>query len=503
MTRHHGPRTGRPPARASRGMISSAHDLASTTGLQVLREGGSAVDAAIAAGAVLCVTSPHANGLGGDACWLVCTPGNGEVNGLVATGPAAQRATRAYYGGRGAEGAIPARGAAAALTVPGVVDGWREAHERFGVLRWDRLFDDAIHHAAAGVPVSRSLADATVRSLRIFSRHHCAARFFTPGGRRIREGERLVQEELAASLERIAHMGPRTFYEGELAERICAALEPEGSPLRPADFRNFRAEWVRPLSVTYRGYTAWELPPASRGLAVLQLLGLVEDFDLSGWGDGTAAYIHHVTEAARLAMADTDAWISDPVFVDIPVDEFLSDSYLNGRKTRIRAKRAMSEGDVRPGLPFGEEARRGDAAGHGEVGERGAPASGQSPGGDRPRGDGGGRSDGEGPGGEGSTAGPGGGPAPSGDTCSLVVVDRDGLTVAVVQSIHDDFGCGEVAGGTGILLGNQGATFSLDGGRANRLEPGKRPAHALVPGLLTRKKKPRIAFGTMGGRGQP
>ena len=221
MSHPDGPRTGRPPTCAPRGVVATPHTLASSAGLDALQRGGSAVDAAIAANAVLCVVYPHMAGLGGDGFWLIAGPGTDGVQALNASGPSARAATRDVYREHGSE--IPMRGPRAALTVPGAVDGWRAAHERFGKLEWPDLFDSAIHYAREGMPVSRSLADWLVTDLPILREYPDTARIFLPEGEPQREGGRIVQKDLARSLEEVAAGGARAFYEGYIAQRICAS----------------------------------------------------------------------------------------------------------------------------------------------------------------------------------------------------------------------------------------------------------------------------------------
>lgn len=453
MRNPNGPVTGRPPVRAERGMISTSHYLASGTGLAVLRRGGSAVDAAIAANAVLCVAYPHMAGLGGDAFFLVHAPG-GPVEALNASGPAAQLATRDYYRERGHTDGIPNRGAVAALTVPGAVDGWRAAHERHGRLDWADLFGDAIHYARSGVPVSRSMDEWLAQDTPVLGEYAAAKSQFLPGGRTPREGERLRNEGLARAFELIAERGARAaFYEGELAERMCASVADDGSPLRPDDFARFSAEWVEPISTSYRGYQAYEFPPNTQGFAALQVLNILDGYDVAAFGDGTADYYHHAAEAVKLAFADRDAWLTDPDAIEIPVDRLIDPAYAADRRTLIDPERAMTMGEVAPGIDPGRPVQR-----------RGA----------------------------------------SGDTCYLCAVDDDGLAVSLIQSIYHDFGSAIVAGDTGIILQNRGSFFSLDDTDANRLEPGKRTFHTLIPGMLMRPDgSPDLIYGTMGGEGQP
>lgn len=448
MTHPNGPRTGRPPTYASRGLVAAPHTLAAEAGVAALRRGGSAVDAAIVANAVLCVVYPHMAGLGGDGFWLIAGGGADGVEALAASGPAARLATIERYREHGDE--IPMRGPLAALTVPGAVDGWREAHERHGRLPWAELFDDAIHYAREGIPVSRSLADWLAADRTILAEYPSTARVYLPAGEPSREGERLVQADLARSFELLAGEGARAFYEGETARRICAALEPEGSPLRPEDFASYRAEWVDPIRTTYRGYEAVQLPPSTQGFAALQILNLLEGFDVRSWGEGTVEYYHHLVEAVKVAFADRDEWLTDPNFVEIPLDRLLSKEYAAERRELIRADRALDE--VEPGIRFGSDAHRR---------------------------------------------------TPGGDTVYFCVVDADGLAVSKIQSPYHDFGSAFVAGDTGILMQNRGSFFSLDERHPNRLEPGKRTFHTIIPAMLLEDGRPVLAYGTMGGEGQP
>ncbi|MEX2573010.1 MAG: gamma-glutamyltransferase [Balneolaceae bacterium] len=446
-----GPLTGRPSVRAKRGMIATPHYLASTTGIRILRQGGSAVDAAIAANAVLCVAYPHMAGLGGDGFWLIHDPEKG-LQALNASGPAARNATIDYYRERDHTEEIPSRGPMAALTVPGAVDGWRKAHERLGRLTWKDLFEDAVHYAREGVAVSRSVADKISEDIPVFRKHSSSARLFMPGGQVLKEGDSLVQPNLAKSLDMIARDGARNgFYEGAAAEKICKALNPTGSPLRPEDFDAYEADWVEPLTTTYRGYSAAEFPPNTQGFTVLQILNMIEDYDVPAWGDGTVEYYHHLAEAVKLAFADRDAWLADPDFADIPIQKLISKEYARERRSNIDPASSMEMGKIEPGISM--------------------ETTQQSPGG--------------------------------GDTCYFSIVDERGLTVSVIQSIFHEFGSAEIGGDTGILLQNRGAGFNLDADHPNSLEPGKRPFHTLIPAMLMKDDKPYLSYGTMGGEGQP
>jgi oxamate amidohydrolase len=466
MSNSVGPWTGRPATRAPLAMISTSHYLATASGLRMLQNGGSAVDALIAANAVLCVAYPHMAGLGGDGFWLIHDPRDKKVRALDASGPAAAKATRNFYTEQVDGDEIPARGGLAALTVPGAVDGRREAHDAYGRLSWRELFDDAIRYAAQGLAVSRSLADWLAQDVPVLEKDEDAAAIFLSNGEARREGERFVQESLARSLDTVARDGARAgFYEGSLAEEFCGALEHKGSPLRPQDLAEYRAEWVEPIETTYRDHRVLEFPPATQGFAALQILNLIEDWDIVGFGDATADYFHHMAEAVKVSFADRDAWLTDPRFVDIPLDKLISKDYAKERRDLISADKALEMDDVKPGIEWDTDKRR-DEVGSGAG--RGA----------RRR-------------------------SPDGDTVYFCAVDADGLVVSAIQSVYHDFGAGIVAGETGIIPQNRGSFFSLDTDHPNRLEPGKRTFHTIIPAMLLDGDEPRMAFGSMGGEGQP
>jgi gamma-glutamyltranspeptidase len=453
MSHPNGPRTGRPPTHAPRGVVATPHYLASTAGLRMLQRGGSAVDAAIAANAVLCVVYPHMAGLGGDGFWLIAEPGTGQVHGLNASGPAARAATLDYYRPRSQDNEIATRGPFSILTVPGAIDGWRLAHERFGRLAWDELFDDAIVYARDGMAVSRSLADWLVQDEPILARYRSTAAIFLPGMRVPREGQRLTQVDLANSLQQIAKAGARAaFYDGPIADRICAGLESQGSPLRADDFAAFQAEWVEPITASYRGYEVYELPPNTQGFTALQILKMIEGFDVAAWGDGTADYYHHMAEAVKIAFADREEWLTDPRFVDIPVQRFISQAYADLRRRLIDSEHALNIAEVPAGIAYAQPHER------------------------RP---------------------------PDGDTCYFCTADQNGMVASLIQSIYHDFGSAVIGGNTGIILQNRGAFFALDEKHPNHLQPGKRTFHTLIPALLMRDGQPYLAFGSMGGEGQP
>lgn len=453
MSHSDGPRTGRPPVIAARGMVATPHYLASASGLDALRRGGSAVDAAIAANATLCVAYPHMAGLGGDGFWLIAGGPAEGVQALDASGPAAQKASRDYYRQQGIADRMPARGPLAALTTPGAVDGWRIAHERFGKLPWDSLFADAITYAEKGVAITRSLADWLAQDAEILAQDAGMAATFLSGGRPEREGALLVQAQLAETFRALATEGARAgFYEGDVARRICAGIAPGGSPLTPDDFASYRARWVDPISGRYRGHDIFQMPPSTQGFSALQILHLLDGFDVRSWGEGSADYYHHIVEAVKLAFADRDEWLTDPEAVDIPLDHLLSAAYADERRRLISSDRALAPDELEPGLRFGQRRDR---------------------------------------------------PAAEGDTIYLCTADSDGLVVSMIQSIYHDFGAAVMGGDTGVILQNRGSFFSLDGAHPNCLEPGKRTFHTIIPAMMLKDGQPVLAYGSMGGEGQP
>jgi len=439
-----GPREGR-AVRAARGMVATSHFLASEAGAAALRKGGNAVDAAIAANAMLCVAYPHMCGPGGDGFWLIHDAKAGAVEGLEAAGPAARAATIEYYRAHGCAFQIPPRGALAALTVPGAVDGWRLAHEKYGRLDWAELFADAIRAARDGVTRTDKLAAWISGSSADVANRPGLAEVFAGRGP-------IKNPALAATLEIVAQEGARAFYEGRIARAICDTLAPRGSPLAAEDFAAYRANWIAPISVPYRSHLLYEMPPPTQGIAVLGIANLLEGFDLCAMGEGTAAHYHHLAEAVKLAYADRDAWLTDPRFFDIPVAALIDKTYAARRRKLIDPTRARPDSDIAPGIaPARVGARR----------------------------------------------------APGGDTCYFCAADRDGLAVSVIQSLYFDFGSAEMGGDTGVILQNRGSFFSLDPDHPNRLDPGKRTFHTLIPAMLTKDGRPSLVFGSMGGEGQP
>jgi len=433
-----------PETRAARGLVATPHALASKAGLAVLERGGNAVDAAVAAGAAIAVVYPHMNGIGGDSFWLIYDARGRRLRALNAAGRSAAAAELETYRARfGA--AIPVRGGAAALTVPGVVSGWWAAHalsrdSLASPIAWSALLEAAIVHAREGFPPSPGqrretadatdlFGDATPRDLR-----EGLWRVFHPDllGR-----ERFVQSDLASTLEEIALGGADAFYRGALAARIARGAGAAGSPLTADDLARHQPEWVEPLRVAYRGGEAASFPPPTQGFAALAILSLLEGFDVGSLGE--ADYVHVVVEATKLAFEDRDRYLADPTQATVPVARCLDPARLAERRRRISRRAAM----------------------------------------------------------------PAAGPAATGDTIAIVTADADGNAVALIQSLYWEFGSGVIAGDTGVLLQNRGAFFSLDPGHVNRLAPRKQTAHTLIPSMYLVDGRPRLVYGTMGGEGQP
>ncbi|MBE9109350.1 gamma-glutamyltransferase [Nodosilinea sp. LEGE 07298] len=420
-------------------MVVCPHYLASTAGSNVLSQGGNAVDAAIAVQAALAVVYPHMTGLGGDAFWLGYHTGSGQLYGLNGSGRAGAGCDRAAFARLGL-GTIPQRGPQAAITVPGGVSSWGEAHQRFGHLPWADLLQPAIELAEQGYPISASQSHWTRVNQGHLEAYGGANNPFLPGGTVPEAGVQVTNRPLGKTLRRLATAGPQDFYQGEIAASLIAYLDSLGGLLSPDDFARHTTTWVDPISTTYRGYQVCQLPPNTQGFTVLQMLNVLEGFNLHTIGHGTADYYHLLVEATKLAFADRDRWLGDPDFSDIPLTELISKSYGDRR----RAQLSMAVAQHYPALEVG------------------------------------------------------------GDTTYTAVVDGEGNAVSIIQSNYFDFGSAVVPPDLGFPLQNRGALFSLSPDHPNTLEPGKRPFHTLMPGLvLDSQSRPYLVLGTMGGEGQP
>jgi gamma-glutamyltranspeptidase/glutathione hydrolase len=429
---------GRSLVQTTGGVVASEHPAASQAGAMVLARGGHAVDAAIAANAVMGVVAPMMNGIGGDLFAIVHDAGTNGLFGLNASGwaPAALPARVQALGHR----TMPASGIDS-VTVPGAVSGWFALHARFGRLEMPALLEAAVHHAEAGFPVSEITALEWQAGEAFLAGDTEASRIYLPDGRAPRAGDVFRNPDLAATYERLAARGPDDFYRGDTAARMLDCAARHGGALDADDLAAYAAEWVTPLTTTYRGWTVAELPPNGQGLAVLQMLHLLETFPMARFGHNSADALHAIIEAKKLAYADMLRHVADPSFVRVPVEALLDRAYAAARARLINPVQASA---------------------HASAGAL---------------------------------------PARGGDTTYLAAVDRHGNMVSLIQSNFSNFGAGIVAPGTGFVLQCRGALFSLDPTHPNVLAPRKRPLHTIIPGFMQRGET-TMAFGIMGGWNQ-
>lgn len=418
-------------------MVTAPHHLAAQAGASVLRDGGNAVEAMVAAASTIAVVYPHMNGIGGDGFWLISEPGK-EPIAIQACGPAARLATQDFYREHG-DSAIPSRGPRAALTVAGTVAGWAsalEATRSWGkALPLSRLLADAIHHATAGVPIARSQAELTASKWEELSPQPGFTSTYASNGMP-KQGDILRQPALAAVLKRLTEAGLDDFYRGDLARTLTSALENLGSPLRLSDLEAYRAPVVKPLSVQLQTGRVYNLPPPTQGVSALMILGLFERLGVAQ-AEGFD-YIHGLVEATKRAFILRNAHVTDPAYMTVDPGTWLSDIVLRDEAARIDASRAA---------PWPHAAKPGD-------------------------------------------------------TIWMGAADKDGRVVSFIQSVFWEFGSGVVVPDTGVIWQNRGASFTLDDS-INGLQPGKLPFHTLNPSLARLKDGRTLAYGTMGGEGQP
>jgi gamma-glutamyltranspeptidase/glutathione hydrolase len=424
----------RPVALGREGMVSSAHPLATLAGIETLKAGGTAADAAVAVNAVLAVTQPNSCGVGGDLFCLYWDAASQRVHFLNGAGRSGARAELAELRRRGLS-ALPIRGPET-VNVPGCTRAWAMLLERFGTRSLTDLLGPAIQHAERGFPNTALVAQAIEETMPVNPDPEWR-RIFAPGGRAVPFGEQLVQADLARTLRDLAAVGPDVFYTGRVAEAIAARLEADGF-LTPADLIAHTGEWDEPIAATYRGFTVFETPPPTQGLAALLSLNLLEGFPLARRALHSVEHLHLLLEIVKLAYADRDRWIGDPEHARVPVTALLDKAYAAQRRAAFDPRKA-----------------RAYAAG-----------------------------------------------MPDGDTTGFVVADRHGNVASVIQSLFHSFGSGVVPPGTGVVLQNRGRHFWLDPSHPSAFAPGKRPFHTLIASIVTRDDRPVAGFATMGGNGQ-
>ncbi len=439
---------GRSLVVSSRGVVASEHPLASQAGATALAQGGHAVDAAIAANAVMGVVCPMMCGVGGDL-FAIVQEATGGMHGVNGSGWAPARLTPEFLDTQHA-GGMPQSGVHS-VTVPGAVAGWALLHERFGRIPLARALEAAIALAGEGFPVAEITSEEWHNQAAFLQGDPEAARTFLPDGRPLSLGAIFRNPDLAWTYRQISERGSEAFYRGDIARRIVAGLERRGSVMTAGDLSEFRAQWADPISTTYRGWEVFELPPNGAGIAALMMLNIMAAF-ATGFGEPAFAEgdaLHIMIEAKKLAYADMQRHVADPAFADVPIAAMLSKEYARERAALIDGRSARAQ--VAPGLP--------KPAGSFTLASEG------------------------------------------GDTTYLSVVDRDGNMVSLIQSNFASFGSGVVAEGTGFPLQNRGALFSLDPAHPNVLAPRKRPLHTIIPAFMSNGST-RIAFGIMGGWNQ-
>jgi len=424
---------------ARNGMAATSQPLATQVALDILKKGGNAIDAAIAANAVLGVVEPTGAGIGGDLFALIWSADKGKLYGLNASGRSPRSLKLEYFKENGIE-FIPSYGPLP-VSVPGCVDGWYEMHDMFGRLPMKDILQPAISYAREGFPVTEVIAFYIDRGTKILSEYPNIKEVYMPGGHAPVKGQVFRNPLLANTLEKIVKGGRNEFYRGSIARSIDAFMKKQGGFLSYDDLSRHHSEWVEPVSTTYRGYQVWELPPNGQGIAALQMLNILEGYDIAGMRYGSADYIHVFTEAKKLAFEDRAKYYTDPVFSNVPVSQLLSKKYATERRKLIDPAKAAKVYDA--------------------------------------------------------------GIIEAGNTIYLTVADKYGNMVSLIQSNYRGMGSGMCPTGLGFILQDRGEMFSLEQGHANVYAPGKRPFHTIIPAFITKNNKPWISFGVMGGDMQP
>jgi gamma-glutamyltranspeptidase/glutathione hydrolase len=423
---------------AQNAMVATSQPLATQVGLEILRQGGNAIDAAIAANAMLGLVEPTGSGIGGDLFAIVWDAKTQRLYGLNASGRSPKSLTLEHFKLQGLN-SIPSYGPLP-VSVPGVVDGWFELHNKFGSLPMTNILSPSIEYAKKGFPVSELVAYYMHRSVAKLSEFEGFKETYMPNGKAPVKGQIFKNKGLAVTYEKIATGGRDVFYKGDIARSIAAYMKEQGGFLSYEDLASHTSEWVEPVSTNYRGYDVWELPPNGQGIAALQILNVLEQFDVEGMGFGSEQYIHTFVEAKKLAFEDRAKYFADPAFNDIPTDWLISKEYAQQRRKLIDNNKV---------------AKRVDAG------------------------------------------------LNDGDTVYLTTADKDGNMVSLIQSNYRGMGSGMTPTGLGFILQDRGELFSLQEGHFNVYAPNKRPFHTIIPAFITRNGKPWVSFGVMGGGTQP
>ena len=423
---------------ARHGMAATSQPLATQVALDILKQGGNAIDAAIAANAMLGLVEPTGCGIGGDLFAIVWDAKTQKLYGLNASGRSPHSLTLEYFNKNGIK-RIPSHGPLP-VSVPGCVDGWFELHSRFGRLSMKKILTPTIDYAREGVPISDLISYYWQRSETILSGFPGFKETFTPAPK---PGDIWKNSRLANTLEKIAMGGRDVFYKGEIAWTIDAFMKGVGGFLSYRDLADHRSEWIEPVSTNYRGYDIWELPPNGQGIAALQILNILEGYDLRAWGFGSKEYIHHFIEAKKLAFEDRAKYYADMDLANVPVEALISKTYAAQRRRLIDPDRSASRYDA--GNPALDE----------------------------------------------------------GDTVYLTVADEEGNMVSLIQSNYRGLGSGLCPDNLGFGLQDRGELFTLEEGHANVYAPHKRPFHTIIPAFVTKDGKPYMSFGVMGGATQP
>ena len=423
---------------AQHGMAATSQPLATQVCLDILKQGGNAVDAAIAGNAMLGLVEPMSNGIGGDLFAIIWDAGTKKLYGLNASGRSPKSLTLDYFKEQGYT-SIPANGPLP-VSVPGCVDGWSEMHERFGTLDMTKVLEPVINYAREGFPVSELIAYYFEGSNEL-RQYPGFEQTYMPGGKTPAKGEIFKNPYLANTLEKIASEGRDAFYKGDIARTIARYIKDQGGFLTYEDLADHYSEWVEPVTVNYRGFDIWELPPNGQGIAALQILNILEGYDIAAMGFGSKEYIHAFVEAKKIAYEDRAKYYADPAFNELPVELLISKEYAAQRRALINPDRAART------YPAGELEK--------------------------------------------------------GNTIYMTVADRHGNMVSLIQSNYRGMGSGMTPYELGFVLQDRGELFSLEKGHFNCFAPGKRPFHTIIPAFVTRNGRPYMSFGVMGGAMQP